>query len=113
MNGGNLFLLQNKNNETVQVMISSLYELLKFEKYIVSAAKHMQAKAADDEKKFNEFIKKASTGEIDDAIGNDLLLIEIFTNFNELFHMCVIKTMLLHQLLLQQLMTWHQQQLYH
>lgn len=73
----------------------------------------MQAKAADDEKKFNEFIKKASTGEIDDAIGNDLLLIEIFTNFNELFHMCVIKTMLLHQLLLQQLMTWHQQQLYH
>lgn len=93
-NGGTLFTIENMNNESIHLMSSSLGEMLKHEKYIIATAKFLQEKMVDDvEKKFNAFISKASSdlsgALIDAEKTSDLIIIEIITNFNELFRLCI------------------------
>lgn len=89
INGSILFGIENTNGESVQLMMTSLFELLKVEKYVVTVAKLMREVAEEAEQKFNDFIRKTTSSSIDEAIGNDLMLIEIFANFNELYTMCI------------------------
>lgn len=92
--GGSIcFNIENINGENALLALSTLMELLKYENLIVAAARKMATMTDDLEKKFNEFAVRASTDmktllEECEKSG-DLLMIEIFTNFNEVFKTCI------------------------
>ncbi|XP_055326459.1 uncharacterized protein LOC129580248 [Sitodiplosis mosellana] len=73
--------------------VTSVMELLKIEKLIIAAANNMDNMVADIESKFTELTRKFSsdfsTNMNTIESSGDLFAVEILTNFNELFKICV------------------------
>lgn len=95
ISGSVCFLIETMNG-TAYIAMSSVMEVLKNEKLITAVTKSMGTLLPDCEKKFNDIIKRGATDlaavlEEGERTGN-LLLIEIVTNFNELFKICVEET---------------------
>lgn len=77
------------------IAVSSIHELLKHEKMLISAFNTMNAVAPEVEKKFNELIGKCSNdfSAVVDAVekSGDLMAIDILVNFNPLIKACIEK----------------------
>lgn len=93
LNGGLCFMIETSKNETAYIGLTTLMDMLKYENLIISLAKKMQQLSNDIEKKFNDLINKAvvdlSTTLFDVDKSGDALLIEILSNFNDLFRLCI------------------------
>lgn len=91
--GGLCFMLENTNGESACVAITSIMEMLKYENLVIAAIKKFQEMSMEIEKKFNELVNKATNDlagallEVDKK--GDHVLIEMITNFNDLFKICI------------------------
>lgn len=80
-------------NGTAYLAMGTAMELLKIEKLIIASAKAIEQLTPDIEKKFTNFINKG-TSELSALLSDaeksgNLLLIEILTNYNDLFKVCM------------------------
>lgn len=91
--GGSLCYHFESANGSAFIAMTSVMELLKHESLLNGAAKYLEALVPDIERKFNDFVTKASSdlaAAITDADkSGDLLLIEVVTNFGDLYKFCV------------------------
>lgn len=87
------FCIETINGDECMIAQNTCADLLKYECLIAAAIKSMNSMVSDVEAKFNEMIMKAA-GDFSKAFTDaentgDLLTIEIISNFNELFRICV------------------------
>lgn len=93
MSGSLCFCIETQLGDSCMIAQNSCTELLKYECLIAASIKKMVAMVGDVEKQFNDLVAKSSSdfSELlaESAKSGDLMKIEIITNFNDLFKICV------------------------
>lgn len=87
------FFIETVMQESSIMAQSTCQDLLKIERLIIAACNKLQSLVETAEKEFNALITKSAVDlpkAMSDVIkSEDLMLIEIITNFNDLFKMCI------------------------
>lgn len=97
--GSLCFHIETINGDYASIAQNTCADLLKFEKLVIASAKMLQSLVENVELKFHDLVNKAATdfSTVINAVEkstdlNDLLSIEIVTNFNDIFKKCIDET---------------------